>query len=95
MIMLLLAQAAASGTQAPDIELNIRATARSVRIERKGEAKLEVRGGPDAGGQTQTTVTPPSQGATTLRNVTVEVRAQASIGDPAQNRAGGETSTPQ
>jgi hypothetical protein len=92
-VALLLLQAAAASP--PDIELNIRATARSVRIEQKGETKLEVRAGPDAGSSAETRITPPAEGATTLRNVTVEVRAEARIGDQRQNQAGSETTSPQ
>lgn len=79
----------------PDIELNLHATVRSVRIERKGETKLEVRAGPDAGSRVETNVTPPANGATTLRNVTVDVHAEARIGDEPQNPPAPETDTPQ
>jgi hypothetical protein len=92
-VALLLLQAAAAPP--PDIELNIRATAKSVRIEQKGETRLEIRAGPDAGSGAGTRVTPPANGSTTLSNVTVEVHAEARIGGQGQNRAGGETSSPQ
>lgn len=92
MIWILLAMQAASP---PDIELNVRATARSVKIEQKGEAKLEVRAGPDAGSRTESRVTPPADGKTELRNVTVEVHAEARIGESGENPPEGETSTPQ
>lgn len=92
-VALLLLQAVAAPP--PDIELNISATAKSVRIEKKGEARLEVRAGPDAGSRAEARVTPPANGAATLRNVTVEVRAEARIGDRGQIQAGAETSSPQ
>ena len=92
-VALLLLQAAAAPP--PDIELNIRATAKSVRIEQQGETRLEVRAGPDAGSQARTVVTPPGQGSAELKNVTIEVRAEARIGDQVQIRAGVETSSPQ
>ena len=79
----------------PDIELNIRATARSVKIERKGETKLEVRAGPDAGSKAETRVTPPAEGKAELRNVTVEIHAEARIGENTENARTGETDTPQ
>jgi hypothetical protein len=93
MIWMLLAMQAAAPPA--DIELKIHATARSVRIEQKGETKLEVHAGPDAGSRSETRVTPPANGAATLRNVTVDVHAEARLGDVAQNRTEGETSTPQ
>jgi hypothetical protein len=93
MIWFLLAMQAASPP--PDIELDVRATARSVKIETKGETKLEVRAGPDAGSRAETRVTPPAQGKTELRNVTVEIHAEARIGDSTENSAERETDTPQ
>lgn len=93
MIWILLAMQAASPP--PDIELNVRATARSVKIEQRGEAKLDVRAGPDAGSRTESRVTPPADGKTELRNVTVEVHAEARIGESGENPPEGETSTPQ
>ena len=93
MIWILLAMQAASPP--PDIELNIRATARSVKIEQKGETKLEAHAGPDAGSRAGTRVTPPAQGKTELRNVTVELHAEARIGESGQNPPEGETDTPE
>lgn len=80
---------------APDIELNVRATARSVKIERKGETKLEARAGPDAGSRTETRVIPPAEGKTELTNVTFELHAEARIGESRENPPEAETSTPQ
>jgi hypothetical protein len=91
-IALLLLQAAA--TQAPDIELNLNLRAKSVRIERKGEARLEVRGeGP--GNRVDVRVEPKAQGRTELRNVTVDVHAQASVQEGVKIDAQAETGTPQ
>lgn len=87
---LLLLQAA---QPAPDIELNIRARARSVEIERKGEASLEVRGAD--GRIVETRVTPPAEGRTKLRNVTVDVRAAASVGRAPEITVEAETGTPE
>jgi hypothetical protein len=92
---LLALQAATPTAPPPDIELNIHATARSVRIERKGETRIAVRAGPDAGSRAETRVTPPTNGAKTLKNVTVDVHAEARIGDQAQNKPEGETASPQ
>ena len=92
---LFLMQAATAAAPPPDIELNVRLTARSVRIERKGEAKLEVRAGPDAGSRVETKVSPPANGSVALGNVTVDVHAEARLGDPRQNPKEGETGTPQ
>ncbi|HMJ93358.1 MAG TPA: hypothetical protein VK472_04590 [Allosphingosinicella sp.] len=93
LFLLILLQATASATP-PDIELNIHATARSVKIERKGETKLEVRAGPDAGSESRTEIRPPSGGSTDLKDVTVDIHAEARIADPGQNRSEAETSGP-
>lgn len=91
MISLLLLQAAA---QAPDIELNLSARARSVTIERKGEAKLEVRGqGP--GNRVEVKVEPKAEGRTELRDVAVDVHAEASVEEGVEIDAQAETGTPQ
>ena len=99
LLPLLLLQAAAAQAPAvqgaPDIELGIRARARSVEIERKGEAKLEVRAEPDAGSRVEVRVEPSARGRTRLRNVEVEVRAEARLGSGAEIRAGVETDAPQ
>ncbi|TMJ17591.1 MAG: hypothetical protein E6G92_14890 [Alphaproteobacteria bacterium] len=89
MLFLLLIQAAA---QAPDIQLDARVHAREVRIERRGEATLQVTGGP---GSDVRTVKPDTQGRNRLRNVDVEVHAEARIADPAQNPPEPETPAPQ
>lgn len=90
---LLLLQAAAS--PAPDIELSVHARAREVKIERKGEAKLEVHAEPDAGSRVDARAEPKAQGRAQLRNVTVDIHAQASLADPRQNRVTVETGSPQ
>jgi hypothetical protein len=95
LIAFILMQASSATAAPPDIELNIHATTGSVRIESKGETKLEVRAGPDAGSRFETRVTPPANGATTLKNVTVDVHAEARIGDTPQNDGAGATVTPQ
>jgi SH3-like domain-containing protein len=89
--LLALLQAAAAQ---PDIELNIRARAKSVEIQQKGEAKLEVRAEPDAGSRVEARVEPKAEGRTKLRNVEVNIRAQASVADPGQIRVEAETETP-
>lgn len=78
----------------PDIELNVRATARSVEIESKGKTEISVRAGPDAGSQVRTNVTPPANGATRLNNVEVNIRAEARISAAQQNPEEAETSRP-
>ena len=84
MLLLLLFQAAAAP---PDIQLDVRATVREARIERRGETRLEVRGGP---GSAVTVERPDSNGRTRLRNLVVRVQAEARIADPLQPRAGQE-----
>ena len=92
MLLLILLQAAA--TQAPDIELNLSLRAKSVRIEQRGEARLEVRGeGP--GNRVDVKVEPKAQGRTELRDVTVDVHAEASVQDGVKIDAKAETGTPQ
>ena len=92
MIHLILLQAAAA--QAPDIELNLSLRARSVTIEKKGEARLEVRDeGP--GNRVDVKVEPKAEGRTELRNVTVDVRAQASVQEGVEIDAKAETGTPE
>jgi hypothetical protein len=93
LIIALLLQAAASPPP-PDIELNARATVREVRIRQRGEASLQVRAGPDAGGDVRVEK-PPANGRTRLRNVTVNVHAEARIADPRQNPPPAETTAPQ
>ena len=89
---LILLQAAAPAAQ-PGIELNRRARVRSVEIERKGEAKLEVRGG--EGSEVVARVEPKAAGRKSLRNVSVDVRATASVGEAPQIRGEAETGSPQ
>ena len=89
--VLLLQAAAQPSAPLPDIELNIRARARSVEIEQKGEAKLRVAAEPDAGSLADVRVAPEAAGRTKLRNVDVNVRAEARIGEGGQIRAEAET----
>jgi hypothetical protein len=92
MIWLLIAQAAAPPT-APDIELNLGLRARSVSIERKGEARLDVRGdGP--GNRVEVRVEPKAEGRTRLRNVSVDVHARASVEEGAEIHAEADTGAP-
>ena len=77
---LLLLQAAAPSTK-PDIELEIRARARSVTIEQKGEARLEIRAEPDAGSKVEARVTPKAEERRELRNVEVAIHGEARIGE--------------
>jgi len=88
MLFLLLIQAA---TQAPDIQLDARVHAREVRIERRGQATLEVTGGP---GSDVRTVKPSARGRNRLRNVDVEVHAEARVAAPTQNPPAPETASP-
>jgi len=91
-LLFILLQAAAA--QAPDIELNLSLRARSVTIEQKGEARLEVRGeGP--GNRVDVKVEPKAQGRRELRDVTVDVHAEASVQEGVKIDARAETGTPQ
>jgi hypothetical protein len=90
LLSLLLLQAAAQ----PDIEVGIRARARSVEIERKGETSLSVTAEPDGGSRVESRVTPKANARTKLRNIEVDIRGAASIAAPGGNERG-ETSRPQ
>jgi hypothetical protein len=89
---LLLGLQAAPAQPAPDIELRIDASVRRVRIERQGEASLEVRGGE---GSVVNVEAPEAAGRRTLRNVNVRVRAEARIAAPEQNPQPPETPRPE
>ena len=78
MIAVLLAVQAAA---LPDIQIGATVEARSMRIEKKGEAKLEVRADPDSGSAVKIAA-PKADGAKALRNVRVTVDAQARLGTP-------------
>jgi uncharacterized protein (DUF58 family) len=90
---LLLLQAAAQSL--PDIELNVQARARSVEIERRGEAKLQVTAEPDAGSRVEVRVEPLPEGRTSLLNVEVNVRAEARLGEGVKVDMAAETERPQ
>ena len=90
MLLLMLLQAAAQTF--PDIVLDARAHVREVRIERRGETSLEVRGGP---GSDVVVHKPETRGRNRLRNVDVAVRAEARIADPEENPQPVETPQPE
>jgi hypothetical protein len=79
LLSLSLVQAA---TAMPDIELSARVRARSITIEKQGDASLTVTTSPD-GGNLVDVRAPKANGRKTLRNVEVNVRAAARIGDRA------------
>ena len=81
-----------SGPAAPDIQLDVKLRAKSVTIERKGVAKLEVRGA--EGSVVRVEVEPKAEGRRTLRNVTVDIHAEASVGEGAKVEAKAETGAP-
>ncbi|PAX07116.1 hypothetical protein [Sphingomonas lenta] len=71
---------------APDIELRATARARSVEIERAGEASLTVRSDPP-GGDVVDVRAPRADGRRRLRDVRVDVVAEARIADPQERPA--------
>ena len=79
-------QASAS---APDIQLGAHVRARSITIEKKGDAKLTVTTSPD-GGNVVNVRAPKANGRKTLRNVEVDVRAEARIGQPVFGQGGAD-----
>ena len=78
MLLLILLQAAASQ---PDIQLNANIRARSVTIEKKGNASLKVTTSPN-GDNVVDVRAPKANGRKSLRNVEVNLRAEARIADP-------------
>ncbi|MEA3033791.1 MAG: hypothetical protein QOH86_1807 [Sphingomonadales bacterium] len=94
MLPLLALLQAAAPAPAPDIELNVHLKAKQVTIEQQGEAKLAVHAEPDAGSRIETNVQPKPEGRQELRNVTVDVHAQVSLAQPAQNQSDTETAPP-
>ena len=89
LLALLLLQASA-----PDIEIQANVRARSLAIEKQGEASLTLRTDPD-GGNLVDVQAPRANGRKTIRNVDVTVRAKAHIADPQQNRVAAETTQPE
>lgn len=98
MLTVFLLLQAAAAQPAPDIELQIDASIRRMRIDRQGEASLEVHAEPDGGSDVRVAA-PEANGRRTLRNVNVRVRAEARIADApnpqAQIRTDAETDPPQ
>ena len=93
-MLLALLLALQTAPAAPDIELDIRANVRDVRIERSGETSLELRASPD-GGSHVAVDKPEAAGRRRLRNVSVRVKAEARIADPSDNSPPAETASPQ
>lgn len=79
----------------PDLEFNASVRARDVRIEQRGQAQLTVTAQPDAGSAVVVEKSTGAAGRARLRNVRVDLRAQARIGTPEQNTPAQETPTPQ
>jgi hypothetical protein len=84
---------------APDIELNLNATARRVEIQNRGNVSLEMRSSLNgAAGQGNVVAVeapdlPP--GRTVLENVVVRVRGEARIAPPETMNTGEEPTPPQ
>ncbi len=89
MLVMILAQVAAA--QPPDIELHAVIDAQSIRIEKHGQARLNVWADPDAGSLVKVEA-PRANGAKTLRNVRITVDAEARIGGAAHVDANVERS---
>ncbi len=92
MLLLFLVQAV---TTPPDIQLSITGSARSISVERRGEARLEMRASPDGGSGVRAQA--PSAGSrqrARRNNVRFSLEAEARIADP-ENAKGPETGAPQ
>jgi hypothetical protein len=93
MLTVLILLQAAAAQPAPDIQLRIDAHVDRVRIERRGEASLEVSGGE---GSVVRVEAPEANGRRTLRNVNVRIDAEARLGDPSDLRpASGDDQSPE
>lgn len=82
MLFLLALQAATL----PDVSLHATLTARTVTIEKHGQATLEVHADPDAGSLVKVEA-PRANGAKTMRNLSVAVDAEARIGNGGEKQA--------
>jgi hypothetical protein len=99
---LLLLQAAqpapAPAATQPDIQLDLRATARRVTVQKEGRAELQVRAsvnGREGEGNVVDVDAPElPQGRATVNNVAVRVRAEARIPAPDQAASGQEPAQP-
>jgi len=91
-IALLAAQALPAPPPAPDIELNVRASVREVRLRQRGEASLEVHASPDAGSRVVRSPRPAPERDVRRRNVTVNVHGEARIANPSAHSQVPETS---
>jgi hypothetical protein len=95
LLILLILQA---GSQPlPDISLQANVRARSVEIERKGEARLTVTAEPE-GGSIVDIQAPKAEGRTQLRNLDIRIKAEARLANPetaTNNAEGAETPAPQ
>lgn len=87
--MILIALLAAA-QPAPDIEVDVHATVREVRVRQRGETSLQVHAAPDANSRV-TVARPDSNGRERRRNATVDIHAEARIADPATNLPPPET----
>jgi hypothetical protein len=84
LLALFLAQPAPATRPVPDIEVNVHATVREVRVRQRGETSLRVHASPDAGSRVET---PPAaaDGNARRRNRIVDVHAEARLADPGAN----------
>ena len=85
--LLALQAAALPAAPPPDIAFTAQLRARSVTVEKQGEAKLSVTTSPE-GANLVDVEAPRANGQTTLRNVSVKVSVEARIADPALAGAG-------
>lgn len=76
--MLMLAILALQAAVLPDVSLKATVDARSLTVEQRGAARLDVVASPDAGSLVKV-VAPPVNGRRTTRDVRVEVDAEARI----------------
>jgi hypothetical protein len=92
LLALLAAQAPDRTMPPPDIELNVHATIREVRIRQRGETSLQVHASPDA--NSRVTIASPANTRSDGRNRVVDIHAEARIADPATNLTPPETANP-
>jgi hypothetical protein len=92
LLALIVAQPPDTTRPPPDIELNVHATMREVRIRQRGETSLQVHATPDA--NSRVTIASPANARADGRNKVVDIHAEARIADPATNLPAPETATP-
>lgn len=81
-------------TPLPDIEISAVVRARSLTIQKRGDARLTISAEPE-GANVVDVQAPKANGRKVIRNVAVDVKAEARIADPQLNVLGTATAQPE